>query len=57
MLLSIKSESFITSLCQLFAFSLSFLMHRVGLGALLLEQRNIPFHHFDSKKSECRMWP
>lgn len=57
MLLSIKSESFITSLCQLFGFSPYFLMHHVELEGLLLEQRNIPFHNINSKKSKCSIWP
>lgn len=57
MLLSIKSESFITSLCQQFGFSPCCVMHPVELEALLLEQRNIPFRKSNSKKSKCSIWP
>lgn len=57
MLLSIKSESFITSFCQLFGFSPYCVMHPMELEALLPEQRSIPFCKSNSKKPKCSIWP
>lgn len=57
MLLSIKPESFITSLCQLLGFSSDFFnaSHRIGDTSLGAKQHSFSF--LSSKKSKCSIWP
>lgn len=57
MLLSIKPESFITSLCQLLGFSSDFFnaSHRTGDTSLGAKEHSFSF--LSSKKSKCSIWP
>lgn len=57
MLLSIKPESFITSLCQLLGFSSDFFNASHGIGDTSLGAKEHSFSFVGSKKPKCSIWP